>query len=202
MFHSRSEEQLQEHLHLKKFVTSLPAAIGALDSYLGPYPKSNLATYLCSSSTTIAIMDESDRRISFNHIKKFMTSLLAAIGALGSPLGPHPESDLAINLYSGSTPIAIIDEFDRRISFNLLTKSVISLSTVIGALGSPLGPRSEKDLATDLYSDSTPIAIKDESNRQIRYRRLQKIYNITIRGDQCIELSFRNPSKTDLAIDL
>jgi hypothetical protein len=29
------------------------------------------------------------------------------MGALGSPLGPHPESDLEIDLYSGSTPIAI-----------------------------------------------------------------------------------------------
>jgi hypothetical protein len=28
------------------------------------------------------------------------------IGALGSPLAPHPESDLEIDLYSISTPIA------------------------------------------------------------------------------------------------
>jgi hypothetical protein len=28
------------------------------------------------------------------------------IGALGSPLAPHPESDLEIDLYSSSTPIA------------------------------------------------------------------------------------------------
>jgi hypothetical protein len=33
---------------------------------------------------------------------------------------------------------------------------VISLSVIIGALGSPLGPHPESDLATDLYSASTP----------------------------------------------
>jgi hypothetical protein len=53
-----------------------------------------------------------------------------------------------------------MDESDRQINFNSLNKSVISLSAVIGALGSPLGPHSETDLETDLYSDSTPIAIK------------------------------------------
>jgi hypothetical protein len=72
---------------------------------------------------------------------------------------------------------------------------VISLSAVIGASGSPLGPHLESGLATDLYSGSTPIAIKDESNRQISLRELQEIYNITIRGDQDIGLSSRNPSK-------
>jgi hypothetical protein len=72
---------------------------------------------------------------------------------------------------------------------------VISLSAVIGASGSPLGPHLESDLATDLYSGSTPIAIKDESNRQISLREVQEIYNITIRGDQDIGLSSRNPSK-------
>jgi hypothetical protein len=93
-----------------------------------------------------------------------MTSLSAAIRALGSPLRPHLESDLPTDLYSCSTPIAIMDESDHHISFNLLTKSAISLSVAIGASGSPLGPHPERDLATDLYSDSTPIAIKDESN--------------------------------------
>jgi hypothetical protein len=55
-FYSRSEEQQKECLHLRKFVTSLPAAI--------------------------AIMDDSDRQINFNSLKKSMTSLSAAIGAL------------------------------------------------------------------------------------------------------------------------
>jgi hypothetical protein len=142
-FHSRPEEQLQERLRLKKSVTSLPAAIGAL----------------------------------------------------GSPLGHHVESDLPIELYSGSTPIAIMDESDRRISFNLLTESAISLSAAIGASGSPLGPHPKRDLDTDLYSGSTPIAIKDESNRRIRFRQLQKIYNVTTRSDQGIVLSSRNSSK-------
>jgi hypothetical protein len=119
-------------------------------------------------------------------LKKYVTSLSTVIGTLGFPLGPHSESDLATDLYSGSTPIAIMDESDRRISFNLLNKSVISLSAVIGASGSLLVPRLERDLATDLYSDSTSIGIQDESNRRIKYRRLQEIYNITTRGDQGI----------------
>jgi hypothetical protein len=63
-----------------------------------------------------------------------------------------------------------MDESDRQISFNLLTESVISLSAAIGASGSLLGPHPEIDLAIDLYSDSTLIAIKDESNHQIRFR--------------------------------
>jgi hypothetical protein len=35
-------------------------------------------------------MDESDRQINFNSLKKSVTSLPAAIEALSSPLGPHP----------------------------------------------------------------------------------------------------------------
>jgi hypothetical protein len=54
----------------------------------------------------------------------------------------------------------------------------------IGASSSLIGPCLERDLATYLYFGSTPIAIKDEFNRQIRFRRLQEIYNITTRGDQ------------------
>jgi hypothetical protein len=89
-----------------------------------------------------------------------VTSLSTAIGALDSPLGPHPESDLATDLYYGSTLIAIIDESGCQISFNSLNKSAILLSTTIGALDSPLGPHPESDLETDLYSGSTLIAIK------------------------------------------
>jgi hypothetical protein len=103
-------------------------------------------------------------------LKKFVASLSAVIGALGSPLVPHPESDLPTNLYFGATLIAITDESNPRISFNLLKKSTISLLEVIGASGSPLGSRPERDLATDLYSGSIPIAIKDESNCQIKFR--------------------------------
>jgi hypothetical protein len=144
-FHSRSKEQLQEYLCLKKSTTSLSAAIEALGN--------------------------------------------------ASPLGPHSESDLATYLYSNSTPIVIMDEFDRWISVNNLKKFVTSLLVAIGALGSTLGSRPERYLATYLHSGSTPIGIKDEYNRRIRYRQLQEIYNITIRGDQGIELSSRNPSK-------
>jgi hypothetical protein len=55
----------------------------------------------------IAIMDEFNRQISFNHLNKFTILLPAMIGASDSPLAPHPESDLETDLYSGSTPIAI-----------------------------------------------------------------------------------------------
>jgi hypothetical protein len=243
-FHSRSEEQLQECLRLKKSATLLSAAIEALGSPLGPHPESDLATDLYCGSNLIANMDESDRWISFNLLKKSAISLSAAIGALGCPLGPHLESDLVIDLYSVSIPIAIMHEFDRwisfnclkksatslpgiealnsplgphpesdlttnlysgstpianmdesGISFNLLTKSTISLSAAIRASDSSLVSRPERDLATDLHSSSTPIAIKVESNHGIRFRRLQEIYNITTRGDQSIGLSYRNSSE-------
>jgi hypothetical protein len=105
-------------------------------------------------------MDESDRRIIVNNFKESVISLSVAIGALGSPLGPNPESDLATDLYSRYTSIIIIDKSGRQISFNSLNKSTISLSATIGALGSPLGPHLESDLKTDLYSSSTLIAIK------------------------------------------
>jgi hypothetical protein len=60
-----------------------------------------------SLPAVIAIMDESDSQINFNILKKSVTSLSVAIGALGSPLGPHPKSDLETDLYSVSTLIAI-----------------------------------------------------------------------------------------------
>jgi hypothetical protein len=103
-------------------------------------------------------------------LKKSATSLSAAIRTWGSPLGPRPESDLATDLYSDSTLIASMDESNHQISFNLLNKSAISLLAAIGASGSPLGPRPERDLATDLHSRSTSIAIKDESNHRISFR--------------------------------
>jgi hypothetical protein len=63
-------------------------------------------------------MDESDCRISFNCLKKSATSLPATIGAFGSPLEPHSKSDQSTDLYSSSTPIAIMVESDRQTSFN------------------------------------------------------------------------------------
>jgi hypothetical protein len=113
-----------------------------------------------SLSAMIAIMDESNRQINFNSLKKSATSLAAAIGTLCSPLGPHLESNLVIDLYSTSTPIANMDRSGCQISFNSLKKSVISLSAAIGTLGSSLGPHPESDLEIYLYSGSTPIAIK------------------------------------------
>jgi hypothetical protein len=52
-------------------------------------------------------MDESDRWIIVNSLNKSVISFSAAIEALGSPLGPYPESDLETYLYSVSTSIAI-----------------------------------------------------------------------------------------------
>jgi hypothetical protein len=137
-FYSRLEEELQEHLCLKESASSLPTTIGAFGSPLGPHPKSDLATDLYSDSTLIANMDESDHQIIVNRFKESATSLSMAIRALSSPLGLHPESDLPTNLYSDSTPIVIVDESSRRISFNYLNKSTISLSAAFGASGSPL----------------------------------------------------------------
>jgi hypothetical protein len=171
-FHSRPEEQLQDPLHLKKFAILLSAMTVVLDSPLGPHPESDLATDLYFDSTLIAITGESNHWISSNRLKKFMTSLPTVIGILGSPLGPHPKSDIATDLYSNSTPIANMDESDRQVDFNRTNKSVISLSAVIGALVSPLEPRPERDLTTNLYSGSTLVVIKDESDRRISFRRL------------------------------
>jgi hypothetical protein len=144
-------------------MTSLPAAITIMDEFDHQINFNSLKKSVSSLPAVIAIMDESDRQINFNSLKKSVTSLSAAIGALGSPLGPHLESDLVTYLYSGSTPIGNMDRSDCQISFNSLNKSVISLSVAIGALGSPLGPHLESDLEIDLYSDSTPIAIKTSS---------------------------------------
>jgi hypothetical protein len=105
-------------------------------------------------------------------LKKSVISLSAMIRASDSPLGPHLESDLAIDIYSCSTLIASTDESDHRIIINLLNKSTISLSAAIGASSSHLRSRQERDLAIDLHSGSTLIAIKDESNHHIRFRRL------------------------------
>jgi hypothetical protein len=117
MFHSKLEEQLQERLCLKKSTTSFPTAIGALSSPLRPNLESDLLTDLCSVSIPISIMDESDHRIGFNLLTKSVISLSAAIGASSSPLGPNPKGNLAIDLYFGSTPIAIKDGSNRRIRF-------------------------------------------------------------------------------------
>jgi hypothetical protein len=108
-------------------------------------------------------MDESDRQINFNNLKKSTASLSVAIGALSSLLGHYLESNLVTDLYSISRLIANMDRSGCQISFNSLNKSVISLSAVIGALDSPLGPHPESDIETNLYSGSTPIAIKTSS---------------------------------------
>jgi hypothetical protein len=121
---------------------------------------SSLKKSVTSLPTVIAIMDESDRQINFNSIKKSTTSLSAAIGALGSPLESHPESDLVTDLYFVTIPIANMDKSGCQISFNSLNKFVILLAAAIVALSSPLGPHPKSDLETDLYSSSTPIAIK------------------------------------------
>jgi hypothetical protein len=78
-------------------------------------------------------MDESNHQISFNRLKKFMTSLSAAIRASGSPLGPHPESNLETDLYSGSTLIAIeTSPITRLVSYDF-KKATTSLQVVTKA---------------------------------------------------------------------
>jgi hypothetical protein len=52
-------------------------------------------------------MDMSCCQINFNSLNKSVISLSATIGILSSPLGPHLESDLETDIYSGSTSIAI-----------------------------------------------------------------------------------------------
>jgi hypothetical protein len=141
-------------------VTSLPAVIAIMDESDRQINFNSLKKSTTSLPAVIIIMDESDRQINFNSLKKSVTSLSVTIGALDSLLGPHPESDLVTDLYYVSTPIANMDKSGCQISFNSLKKSVISLSATIGVLGSPLEPQRESDLETDLYSDSTPIAIK------------------------------------------
>jgi hypothetical protein len=108
-------------------------------------------------------MDESDRHINFNSLKKSATSLSVAIEALSSLLGHYLESDLVTDLYSSSTLIANMNRSGCHISFNSLNKSVISLSAATGALVSTLGPHPKSDLEMNLYSGSTPIAIKTSS---------------------------------------
>jgi hypothetical protein len=92
---------------LKKFATSLSAAIAIMDESDRQINFNSLKKSVTSLPVAIAIMDKSDRQINFNSLKKSVTLLSAAIRALGSPLRHHPESDLETDLYSGSTPIAI-----------------------------------------------------------------------------------------------
>jgi hypothetical protein len=61
--------------NLKKSTTSLSAAIGALDSPLGPHPKSDLETCLYSGSTLIAIKMSPIIGSVLNDFKKSTTSL-------------------------------------------------------------------------------------------------------------------------------
>jgi hypothetical protein len=97
---------------LKKSATSLSVVIAIMDEFDRHININSLKKSVTSLPAVIAIMDESDRQINFNSLKKSVTSLSAAIGALGSPLQSHPESDLVIDLYSVSTPIANMDKSD------------------------------------------------------------------------------------------
>jgi hypothetical protein len=161
-FYSMSEKQLQKCLRLKKSVTSLPTMIGTLSSTLGPHPESDLATYLYSDSTLIAIIDEFGHRISFNSLKKFVTSFSAVIRALGSPLGSCPERYLATDLYSVSTPIDIKTNLIARSISDGIKKTTASLQEMTKAYDSPLGSPPKIDLVTDLYSVSALAADYDE----------------------------------------
>jgi hypothetical protein len=90
-------------------VTSLLAVTAIMDEFDHQINFNSLKKSVTSLPVAIAIMDESNHQINFNSLKKSVTSLSAVIGALGSPLEPHLESDLVTDLYSGSTPIANID---------------------------------------------------------------------------------------------
>jgi hypothetical protein len=151
---------------LKKSATSLPVALAIMDESDCQINFNNLKKSVTSLPAAITIMDESDRQINFNGLKKSVTSISTVIEALGSPLGPYPESDIETILYSDSTPIANIDRPGCLISFNSLNKSIISLSVVIGALSSPLGPHPECDLETDLYC-LYPDSYQDKSDRRM-----------------------------------
>jgi hypothetical protein len=92
-------------------VTSLSVAIAIMDESDRQINFNSLKKSTTSLPAAIAIMDESDCQINFNILKKSTTSLSVAIRALGSPLGPHLESDLVTDLYFGSTPIANMARF-------------------------------------------------------------------------------------------
>jgi hypothetical protein len=79
-------------------VTSLPAVIAIMDESDRQINFNRLKKFVTSLPAAIAIMDESNRQINCNSIKKFVASLPAAIRALSSPLRPHSESDLVIDL--------------------------------------------------------------------------------------------------------
>jgi hypothetical protein len=55
---------------------------------------------MTSLSAAIAIMDEFDRQINFNNLKKSVILLSAVIEALDSPLELYIKSDLITYLYS------------------------------------------------------------------------------------------------------
>jgi hypothetical protein len=91
---------------------------------------------MCIQFRTLTFHNRPEEQIQERlRLKKFTTSLPAVIGALGSPLGPHQESDLVSYQNSGSTLIANMDESDPQISFNNLKKFAISLSEVIRGIG-------------------------------------------------------------------
>jgi hypothetical protein len=169
----RSSDQLQQ---LKKSVTLLP--------------------------TAIAIMDGSDHQINFNSLKKYATSLSSMIGALGSPLGSHPESDLVTDLYSSSISIANMDESGYQISFNSLNKSVISLSAVIGALGSPLGPPSRKRSRNRSILCLYPHCYQDKPICWISFNNLIKYVISLLATIEALGSPLGPHTESDLAIDI
>jgi hypothetical protein len=95
-----------------------------------------------------------------------------------------------------------MDESDRQINFNNPKKSTTSLSATIGALGSYLGPNTESDLVTDLYSGSTLIANMDRSDCHISFNSLNKsvISLSAMIGTLCSPLGPH--SESDLETDL
>jgi hypothetical protein len=81
--------------------------------------RSNYRSILCLYPDCLLRRDRSPSQHQVSS-KKYAFSLPAAIGALGSPLGPCPKRDLATDIYSGSIPIVHYDESISRISFKQL----------------------------------------------------------------------------------
>jgi hypothetical protein len=131
----RLSDQLQQPQEIHDLALSGDQGIGLSFS---THPESDLVTYLYSDSTMIATMDMSGCQISFNSLNKSVISLSAVIGTLGSPLGPHPKSDIEIDLYFGSIPIAIKMRPIAESVLDDFNKSTISLQ--IYTLAQPSSP--------------------------------------------------------------
>jgi hypothetical protein len=153
---------LSTRLNNKKSGARRQSALSSLGASRIQRPrfKRRLGNQLRQIGTSSMTTRSSGLALSEMRTTKPKESAWSSVAIRNRSIPPRAESDLVTDLYSASTPIANMDRSDCYISFNRLNKFVISLSTTIGALSSPLGSYSESDLETDLYSGYTPIAIK------------------------------------------